>query len=164
MASARIRPASIDDVQAILNLEHACFDEPDERFKKRQIRHLILSPTAYVLVIETDGRPRGWAAGLVRKSKSGASGRIYGIGVDPEARGQQLGRRLAEALLAEMKSAGAGAIYLEVRSDNHPARSLYRFLGFRELRDLPAYYGEGRDGLKLKLDHYELPAVQSAGA
>lgn len=50
--------------------------------------------------------------------------------VEPERRGQGLGRRLLEATLQHLRQRGVGAAHLVVRPDNLPARSLYDSHGF----------------------------------
>lgn len=65
-----------------------------------------------------------WADGLRHRAQ-------FGIGVRRECRGQGLGRRLAEAVLAAARADGRLArIDLEVRADNLPALKLYARLGF----------------------------------
>lgn len=65
-----------------------------------------------------------WADGLRHRAQ-------FGIGVRREARGQGLGRRLGEAVLAAVRADGRLArIDLEVRADNAPALRLYASLGF----------------------------------
>jgi ribosomal protein S18 acetylase RimI-like enzyme len=65
-----------------------------------------------------------WADGLRHRAQ-------FGIGVRREARGQGLGRRLGEAVLAAARADGRLArIDLEVRADNAPALRLYASLGF----------------------------------
>ncbi len=57
---------------------------------------------------------------------------LYDVAVTPAARGQGLGRRLCEHLLAQAREAGARIGYLQVEADNAPARSLYARLGFSD--------------------------------
>ncbi|MFT4035954.1 MAG: GNAT family N-acetyltransferase [Patulibacter sp.] len=55
---------------------------------------------------------------------------VHDLAVMPHARGIGVGRRLLEVVIAAAREAGCGAISLEVRQDNAPARALYRSLGF----------------------------------
>ncbi len=65
-----------------------------------------------------------WADGLAHRAQ-------FGIGLRPEWHGQGIGRRLAEAVLAQVRTDGRIArIDLEVRADNGPAIRLYERLGF----------------------------------
>ncbi len=57
---------------------------------------------------------------------------LYDIFTAPAARGQGLARLLCSQLLARAAQAGARTAYLQVEADNHPARAVYRGLGFTE--------------------------------
>jgi [ribosomal protein S18]-alanine N-acetyltransferase len=62
---------------------------------------------------------------------------VHTIGVDPAYQGQGIGRRLLNELL---EFADGGAVYLEVRTDNEAAISLYRSLGFDQVGLRRRYY------------------------
>ncbi len=66
------------------------------------------------------------------------SGRIISIAVDPCARGRGIGRQLLRSALDYCAAQGYGAVYLEVRPENTPAKKLYEDLGFTS-------YGTSRD-------------------
>src|SRR5699024_8398814 len=70
----------------------------------------------------------------------GDAGDIQTIAVDPALRGQGHGRNLMLALAEEAARRGVRDVFLEVRADNEPARSLYRSLGFAEVGIRPGYY------------------------
>ena len=55
--------------------------------------------------------------------------RLY---VRPAARGMALGRRLAEAIVSEARSAGYAEIRLDVLTEFEAARGIYRAMGFTE--------------------------------
>jgi mycothiol synthase len=65
------------------------------------------------------------AATVVKK------GRILMLGVDPDYRGQNIGRLVLEAGLSYLKDKGVGAVELTVDSENQAACSLYRSAGFK---------------------------------
>jgi len=149
-ADTDIRRATSGDVDGIIVVEHASFSTPEEIFTRQQVRALIANPRATVLVATSgDGMIAGWAGGLIRRHRGGASGRLYAIAVHPSARGAKFGRRLLEAVLAGLHAGGANKVYLEVRADNHAAINLYKTAGFTFRKDLPDYYGPARHGVSM---------------
>lgn len=153
----QIRRAVPDDLKGIYALEDLTFN-PDERFNHRQIKRLVSNSRADVMIIVAPAggcaqeRVIGWGAALTRMRHQNAIGRIYAVAVDPGRRGEGHGSRLTEALTAALASRGCIRIYLEVRKDNFAALGLYRGLGFSDFEDLPNYYGDGREWLRLKLE------------
>lgn len=81
--------------------------------------------------------PDGEAAGCVglRRLADGACEmkRLY---VKPDIHGQGLGRRLAEAVIAEAGRLGYAAMRLDTVAEMTAANALYRSMGFRQI---PAY-------------------------
>ncbi|MGF1632749.1 MAG: GNAT family N-acetyltransferase [Phycisphaerae bacterium] len=143
-----IRAAQLADLPAALALEDSCFDA--HRLGKRQLRYLQKSRSATFVVAEKDGAIVGDGIALTRKTKQGkVTGRLYTLSVNASARGQGVGRLLTERLLAELETAGAGRVFLEVEAGNAAAIGLYEKLGFRGIGKLPGYYGPGRDGLHM---------------
>lgn len=91
-------------------------------------------PRGAALLVWQDDTPVGVAG--VRPLENGVAElkRMY---LRPEARGQGLGRRLAEALVAAARRLGYQRIRLDTDADLMPgAVALYRSLGFR---DIPPY-------------------------
>ena len=74
---------------------------------------------------------------------------MYSLAVHPEARGRGLARELVRVSLRRLPRR-IDTLGLEVRADNAAAVGLYCALGFMETARLPAYYGPGRDGLRLR--------------
>jgi ribosomal-protein-alanine acetyltransferase len=93
----------------------------------------------YVVDVE-DGRVTGWAGLLVL----GDQAEILTVGVVPDARRRGIARRLVADLLEHARSRGAGEVFLEVRVDNEPARTLYRSEGFADVGLRRGYYENGR--------------------
>ena len=62
------------------------------------------------------------------------------FGVNPEFRGQGLGRRLLAWLEKPALVAGITAVFLEVRETNRGGQAFYQRLGYRTLSIVPRYY------------------------
>lgn len=55
---------------------------------------------------------------------------VYAIHVEPQSRHRHFGKSIVTAILTEGRKHGAKKAYLQVLSDNEPAKNLYRSLGF----------------------------------
>lgn len=146
-----LRIARVEDVPAILELEHACFNTLEETFNRRQVRYLVGSPRATVTLAQCDGRIVGWSVGLVRQHRRSRSGRIYAVAVHPQSQGRRLGQSLVEHTLEALGLLGIERVFLEVREGNDAAIRLYRKLGFVDQKRLPNYYGPGRHARSMTL-------------
>lgn len=95
---------------------------------------------AILLARDADGRAVGCVA--LRPLAEGACEmkRLYAL---PKTRGTGLGRRLAEAILAEARRAGYRRILLDTLASMTAARGLYAALGFAETE---AYYANPTPG------------------
>lgn len=78
-----IRPATLDDLDALVAIEERCFDS--DRLSRRSFRHLLTRGRAITLVIERDGRLCGYSMALCNTGTS--LGRLYSFAVDPGCRG-----------------------------------------------------------------------------
>jgi ribosomal protein S18 acetylase RimI-like enzyme len=140
----RVRPAHHQDDAAILTLEELF---PSDRMSLRSVRHFLKSPSAHTWVAELDGAVVGNLILLTRKNSGTA--RVYSVVVAPQARGRRFAERLVRAAEDRARQLRLQRIKLEVRVDNVAARGLYAKLGYTEEAQLPGYYEDGADGLRL---------------
>lgn len=99
----------------------------------------ILSKGGHILVALVDGSPMGVVA-LCRMENGEYDFELAKLAVDPEARGMGLGEAICRAAIERAKSLGAKRLFLESNTLLTPAISLYRKLGFTELKEYhPAY-------------------------
>lgn len=161
-----LRRASIADLDAVMALERATFDD-DAWPKEAMRRELEGEHGFYLVVVDVDVRIAGDApaivgyAGLLAPAGSG-QGDIQTIAVDPVHRGAGVGRALMTTLIDEARRRGADEVFLEVRADNPVARALYTSLGFVEIGVRRRYYRGGVDAIHMKLD--VPPAVAAPAA
>ncbi len=99
-----------------------------------QLPNMYGPPTGCLLLAGCDDEWVGCVA--VRRFADGVCEmkRLY---IKPKARGANLGRRLAENLVAKARLLGYRRMVLDTLEDMTSARRLYRSLGFRET---PPYY------------------------
>lgn len=67
------------------------------------------------------------------------------IYVNPEARGQQLGRMILNASFQFLSQRGLKSVLLEVRTHNMPAIKLYESLDMKKINVRKSYYKNGDD-------------------
>jgi ribosomal protein S18 acetylase RimI-like enzyme len=140
--------AALGDLDRLYAIELACFAKP-AAVSKRQLRYLIRSPHASVHVLRAGDQIVAEALLLRRRTRSGISGRLYSLAVDPAHRGKGLGRALLRTCIDVLAGQGIRDVYLEVDVDNAAAIALYESEGFRRTRRLVDYYAPGRDGWKM---------------
>jgi GNAT superfamily N-acetyltransferase len=103
-------------------------------------------PAGRLLLAEVDGRPVGCVGLRPLESGIGEVKRLY---LRPAFQGRGLGRRLAEAVVAEARSIGYRALRLDTLARLTAANALYASLGFRPI---PPYYHNPNAGVL----YYEL--------
>ncbi len=153
LAIRKARPPDLDAVDAI---EVSSFTV--DRFPRRSFARLLASPSAELMLAESEGAALGYVLLLFRKGAKAA--RLYSLAASPEARGKGIGGKLVQAAVESAIEKGCDRLRLEVRRSNGAAIRLYRRAGFNELDMMPAYYDDGEDGLRmeLRLDRMRRPA------
>jgi ribosomal protein S18 acetylase RimI-like enzyme len=152
-----IRPANPADAHALALLETRLF--ASERISPRAFRRLLASPTARVLLADSDDGLMGYAMILIRRNSRVA--RLYSIGVAPEAAGHGLGHRLLRQAETEAARLGRDRLRLEVSRNNPRAIRLYRRSGYHGFGLRPNYYADGSDALRFerRLDGGAIPPI-----
>jgi len=135
----QLRRATVDDVEAIMELERTTFTT--DAWSEHSMRTEIAGEHGYYLVAFEPEHPERLDAYAGLLAPRGAiEGDIQTIAVAPRARRNGLGRTLMLALIGEARKRGAREVFLEVRADNPGAQKLYRDLGFEEIGVRPRYY------------------------
>lgn len=120
---AIIRPMTVDDVEAVMEVERASFPVAwdEDTFKKEAGEN----PYAYYYVIEKDGKVIGYCGLWLIIDEA----HITNIAIHPEERGQKYGEQLFRHTCEQAIEFGAIQLSLEVRVSNTAAQHMYRKFG-----------------------------------
>lgn len=131
------RPVGALDLDRAAALHREAFQPLGERpWTRRDMAELLASPGVGGLFLAIDGLDDGLA--LWRTAADEAE--LLTIAVQADRRGQGLGRALLDAVIAQARQRGVHNLFLEVSTDNAPARSLYAQAGFTEVGRRAGYY------------------------
>lgn len=138
-----LRPVTCTDLPALLALEDELFgvgawsyDMLAEEIATSD-RHYIAATTQSVGAVGVDRMEKlvGYGGIALRTSAE-----IMTVGVARVAQNKGVGRALMRELLVQAHQHEADEVFLEVRVDNAAAISLYRSLGFADVRIRRGYY------------------------
>jgi ribosomal protein S18 acetylase RimI-like enzyme len=141
-----IRPATVSDLDALVDLEVSCFDS--DRLSRRRFRYMLTKANASILVEEHERTIRGYV--LLLFSRGTAMARLYSIAVASFFRRQGVGEALVKAAEVAAREQGAACLRLEVRKDNTASLSLFNRLGYKKFGELADYYEDHMDALRLE--------------
>lgn len=138
-----IRRAGAADVSAIAALEAEIFSDP---WSMRAVSDCVCKG-AMCFVAVADGEVIAYVLGTLIAPE----GEIYRIAVRPDKRQRGIGYRLLDYSVKTERGRGLEALFLEVRSENVPARNLYRSYGFKEISIRKNYYRDPPDDAVIML-------------
>lgn len=142
MTDVTLRPATSEDLDAIMAIEDATF--PSDAWHRNTMQRELESRVNRYYVAELDGEVIAYGGSRI----VGCDADVQTIAVAADNRGQGLGRALMEQLMQAARDEGALQMFLEVRADNEPAAALYESLGFEQIDTRYGYYQpEGVDAI-----------------
>lgn len=133
-----IRRATADDATAISEAEQLIFSDP---WSRKDILGAICTSGSMCYVAVADGALIAYIIGRVIAPE----GEIYRIATLPEKRGRGIAYRLLDYAVKCERGRGLESLFLEVRSQNLPALSLYRAYGFKRIGLRKNYYKNPAD-------------------
>lgn len=134
----QIRPATPDDIPALIELERACSTAAHwTAHQYRDAFRVEQQARRFLWVAQSEDRP---VVGFLIAQNIASDWELENIVVASAEREKGIGKRLLETLLAVSRQRGGHSIFLEVRESNHAARCLYERAGFRQTGVRPAYY------------------------
>jgi ribosomal protein S18 acetylase RimI-like enzyme len=131
------------DRQSFIDLNLAWIEESfsvenSDRDQLENLESMILAKGGRIVVAELDDQVVGTGAILPPHHEPNDDHHwleIVKMAARKDLRGRGIGRTVLEALIAEAKSMGADAIWLETNSDLKAATILYEKCGFRKLSE-----------------------------
>lgn len=161
MTDFLIRPATEDDLEAVLHIEHASFGGTAWPREMMAVE-LAPNPSRNYFVATQQGAVVGYAGiGVI----DGQEADIMTIAVSDSVRGQGLGRRLMNRIMDVAAKRRATQMFLEVRADNPVAQALYLSMGFEQIDLRKNYYQpEGIDAVIMRADLSERAASLASHA
>jgi ribosomal protein S18 acetylase RimI-like enzyme/predicted double-glycine peptidase len=142
----RLRPATRDDLDAVVDIEKRAFDH--DIISRRSLLRFFTASSAVSVVAEYRGAVAGYAVVLFRPHSAAA--RLYSIAVDPDVRGRGIGPALIAAAEEAALERDCVWVRLEVHENNAHAIARYRKAGFRQHGERLGYYQDG--GMALLLE------------
>ena len=137
-----IRKMTLEDVSAAVEIENQCFSLP---WSEKSFEESIHREDTIFLVCEDNAADNGQVevpviVGYMGLYVSFDEASVTNVAVSPNCRKKGYGEGLVVAAKEAVKAAGADKIFLEVRISNHPAISLYKKQGFKELGIRKKFY------------------------
>ncbi len=132
------RRATPHDGIGIAALEARVFSDP---WAERDVIDLIVTEGGMCFTAVEDDRVVAYVIGRLIPPE----GEIYRVAVAPERRQRGIGYRLLDYAVKTSRGRGLETLFLEVRSQNTPARKLYTSYGFREVGVRKNYYKNPTD-------------------
>lgn len=142
-----IRAATIDDLEALAELESALFGPL--AWSRTAVRAELTDPGRTVTVAED---AQGGVAGYVVTLLVDRVVDLLRIGVRSDHQGRGLAGILLTGALEHARAAEAERVLLEVSDLNVPALALYAGHGFTTIDRRRGYYADGSDALVQHLD------------
>jgi [ribosomal protein S18]-alanine N-acetyltransferase len=134
-AAVAIRPATRDDLPAILAIERASFSDP---WSRGSFASLLERPRVF-FAVAVEG-PHRAVVGHVVTWFVVDEAELANLAVVPGSRRRGIGAALLGAALDAAEARGARVMYLEVRASNRAALALYGSRGFEEAGRRRDYY------------------------
>lgn len=128
-----IRPLDELDISAIVRIDEKILGSYRPEVWERRIGYYLRRDPETSVVAELDGRVVGFMLGEVRSGEFGLeepTGWVEVLGVDPEARGRAVGRRMADVILEHFREKGARSVRTLVDGENEELCGFFGSLGF----------------------------------
>lgn len=138
MSKIEIRYANAKDVDVIYGLENLF---GDEGYSRELILSSLVNENMYNVLIFVDEAVKGYLSA----SRVFDESELMKIIITEDARRCGLASMLMDLYLKDMQKMGVLNFYLEVRSNNIPAKKLYEKFNYNKIYQREKYYSDGVD-------------------
>jgi ribosomal-protein-alanine N-acetyltransferase len=142
-----IKPAKIDQVERLSEIEDQCFGK--EAYGEQNLSYLLDNPGTVTLVASINHDLAGFIVARVDVSRNVQFGHIITLDVLEPWRRKGVASQLLYQAEEWFKAMDFSEVRLEVREDNVAALALYTQNGYKVIGELEGYY-EGANGLYLQ--------------
>jgi ribosomal-protein-alanine N-acetyltransferase len=149
------RPASVDDLTAILEIERESYPEPWSEIHFQKEMNTAYSRVMVLTDDETDSIVLGYLVYWLQAE--GVS--LLNVTVAPKWRGLGLSRILLSTMINETVREEIPRIILEVRASNEQAIGVYEHIGFKRTHERKGFYSNGESAIVMELKTSDIPAI-----
>jgi ribosomal protein S18 acetylase RimI-like enzyme len=139
LAKMNIRPLTLEDLDAIVEIDRKVLGKPRREYWKKQIEPPTLRYPLSCLVAEYEGKVIGFIVGEVSGWEFGIPdtiGWISTIGVDPDYQHRGVARKLGQEYIKNLKAIGVRIIYTLVNWSDWDLLKFFRAMGFSRGGDM----------------------------
>jgi ribosomal protein S18 acetylase RimI-like enzyme len=147
LTQIRIRPLTLGDLDAIVEIERKVLGKPRQEFWKKRIEVVNAQYPLSFLVAELEGKVVGFIVGEVSGWEFGVPdtiGWISTIGVDPDYQHQGIAKKLGDEFINNLRAIGVSMVYTLVNWSDWDLLKFFRAMGFTR--------GGGMINLELKIE------------
>ncbi len=131
-----IRKMTLEDIPAVIDLDHKSFSLP---WPERSFRFEVTeNPASHCWVAEVDGKVVGMIVVWLIVDEA----HVATIATHPDFRRQGIAKSLLAHALLRLIDEGARSSFLEVRESNLAAQEMYRKFGYEETGRRRRYYSD----------------------
>ena len=144
----RILPARPQELDRILEIEHACFGR--DAYDRNLFAGFFHKCGDLFLTVKEARDICGYMVTCIRGKGPAARAELVSVAVDPKAQKRGAATALMKSTIRRLKLRKVGTISLMVRVSNMAAQAFYEKFGFAKGKRVKRYYEDAEDGWYMK--------------
>ena len=137
------------DINDVMKIEDACFKK--DKFSRQRYLSLLNNENAFVILVRNKDIVVGCGVCLLTRLRNNTfKGRIYSIAIIKEYRHRGIASSLLMLMEYWLRDRRVKYITLETHKSHKSVIRLYEKFGYIKTEDLPAYYDEALDGIRMR--------------